>query len=394
MTPTLKAAQVAAQELGTRAFSAAWLAHQYGFRWDDDGRWTRENIDRVLRAALLRPGDVLLVDEAGMLDQDTALALLTIADERRARVVLMGDRHQLPAVGRGGVLDLAIACASPAARLTLDVVHRFEDPAYADLSLLMRRGERTGEVFDRLLARGEIRIHATDVERRQALTLEAGLVIADTHEQVAALNAAIRQGRVVAGEVDPRRDVTTSRGERIGVGDRVATRRNDRDLDVANRETWTVTAIDPDGCLHVADGDRRRVLPTEYVDEHVELAYASTAYGAQGQTVDTAHVVIGEHTSAAAAYVAMTRGRNTTPPTSSPNPSWTHGPSGPTVFARDGADLGPAHAAWMAGQAIDRFGPALGRPETSLGPSRFEPEPAMHRPYPAPSPMPAPAIGR
>ena len=46
-----------------------------------------------------------------MLDQDTALALLTIADERRARVVLMGDRHQLPAVGRGGVLDLAIACA-------------------------------------------------------------------------------------------------------------------------------------------------------------------------------------------------------------------------------------------------------------------------------------------
>ena len=67
--------------------------------------------------------------------------------------------------------------------------------------------------------------------------------------------------------------------------------------------------LDPDGGLHVADGDRRRVLPTEYVHQHVELAYASTAYGAQGQTVDTAHVVIGEHTSAAAAYVAMTRGR-------------------------------------------------------------------------------------
>ncbi len=109
VTPTLKAAQVAAQELGTRAFSAAWLAHQHGFRWDDDGRWTRETVHRLHRAAWLRPGDVLLVDEAGMLDQDTALALLTIADERRARVVLMGDRHQLPAVGRGGVLDLAIA---------------------------------------------------------------------------------------------------------------------------------------------------------------------------------------------------------------------------------------------------------------------------------------------
>ena len=394
VTPTLKAAQVAAQELGTRAFSAAWLTYQHGFRWDDDGHWKRENVDGVLRAAWLRPGDVLLVDEAGMLDQDTALALLTIADERRARLVLMGDRHQLPAVGRGGVLDLAIACAPSAARLTLDVVHRFEDPAYADLSLLMRRGERTGEVFDRLLARGEIRIHATEVERRQALTLEAGLVIADTHEQVDALNAAIRQGRVWRGEVDPRREVTTSRGERIGVGDRIATRRNDRDLDVANRETWRVTAIDPDGCLHVADGDRRRVVPTGYVHEHVELAYASTAYGAQGQTVDTAHVVIGEHTSAAAAYVAMTRGRQHNTAHIVAESVMDARTQWGTVFARDGADLGPAHAAWMAGQAIDRFGPALGRPETSLWRSGLEPEPARHRPYPAPSPMPAPAVGR
>lgn len=43
-----------------------------------------------------------------MLDQDTARALLTIADETEARVASIGDRHQLPAVGRGGVLDLAI----------------------------------------------------------------------------------------------------------------------------------------------------------------------------------------------------------------------------------------------------------------------------------------------
>ena len=83
-------------------------------------------------------GDILLVDEAGMLDQDTALALVTIADEARARVVLVGDRHQLPAVGRGGVLDHACEIAPANARFSLDVVHRFEDPEYADLSLLMR----------------------------------------------------------------------------------------------------------------------------------------------------------------------------------------------------------------------------------------------------------------
>ena len=34
VTPTLKAAQVAAREVGT-AGSVAWLVHQHGFRWDD-----------------------------------------------------------------------------------------------------------------------------------------------------------------------------------------------------------------------------------------------------------------------------------------------------------------------------------------------------------------------
>ena len=42
-----------------------------------------------------------------MLDQDAARALLTIADEAQVRVALVGDRHQLAAVGRGGVLELA-----------------------------------------------------------------------------------------------------------------------------------------------------------------------------------------------------------------------------------------------------------------------------------------------
>ncbi len=41
VTPTLKAARVAEQQVGTDAFSAAWLIHQYGYRWDEDGHWSR-----------------------------------------------------------------------------------------------------------------------------------------------------------------------------------------------------------------------------------------------------------------------------------------------------------------------------------------------------------------
>ena len=165
VTPTRKAAQVATRQLGGLAFSAAWLVHQHGWRWNTDGRWTHlapGSIDHDDQGrqhpypgprpeAQLRPGDVLLVDEAGMLDQDTARALLHIADQHHARLVLVGDRHQLPAVGRGGVLDLAARYAHPDARVELATVHRFTDPDYAALSLAMRTGTDPDRVFDTLL---------------------------------------------------------------------------------------------------------------------------------------------------------------------------------------------------------------------------------------------------
>ena len=363
VTPTRKAARVAEQQLGTCAHSAAWLVHQHGYRWDEDGRWTRLDAIPDVGARLL-PGDVLLVDEAGMLDQDTARALLTVADEARARVVLVGDRHQLPAVGRGGVLDLAARWTPPEACLELETVHRFSDPAYAELSLLMRTGSHSGEVFDSLLERGEIVVHASEVERIAALASVEGLVIADTREQVTTLNATIRDRRLAGGEVrgevrgEPNGEQpATRRGEMIGLGDRIATRRNDRDLDVANRDAWTVTGVGDEGGLVVAGRRGERTLPASYVRDHVELAYATTAYGAQGETVDTAHFLVGETTGAAASYVAMTRGRTrnvahlVADSDEDARRQWVE------VFSRDRADLGPANAARVAEEDIERYGP-------------------------------------
>ncbi len=51
------------------------------------------------------------------------------------------------------------------------------------------------------------------------------------------------------------------------------------------------------------------MLPADYVTQYVELAYATTAHGAQGDNVTAAHLILGEHTGAASAYVGMTRGR-------------------------------------------------------------------------------------
>jgi exodeoxyribonuclease V alpha subunit len=362
VTPTLKAAQVAAAETGAEGHSAAWMIHQHGWRWDADGHWARQPNPAPGPGARLRTGDLLLVDEAGMLDQDTARALLTIADETGARVALIGDRHQLPAVGRGGVLDHAIAWAHPTAVVSLEKVHRFTDPGYAALSLKMRTGDDPAGVFETLHSRGQVIIHATEVERTAALA-EAGatgqLVIADTRDQVADLNAAIRDRRIDPGQAAGR-FVTTARGQRIGLGDRVATRRNDPDLQVANRQTWTVTGIGHDGTLtligHGSGNGREREIHPEYATQFVELAYATTVHGAQGDTVDRVHVAISNTTGAAAAYVAMTRGRQTNTAhlvadnLDEAKHLWLE------VFSRDRADLGPAHARHLAADAIDRYG--------------------------------------
>ncbi|MGB6021878.1 MAG: MobF family relaxase [Ornithinimicrobium sp.] len=366
VTPTMKAADVAARETGAEGHSAAWLIHQHGWRWDDDGHWSRQSDPTPCASAVVRPGDLLVVDEAGMLDQDTALALLTVADETGARVALMGDRHQLPAVGRGGVLDHAVAYADPATVVTVETVRRFSDSAYGILSLRMREGYLSGEVFEALLARGQIVVHSSDVERTAALArwgAAGDLVMADTREQVADLNAAIRAQR---SDLDPlaegRQTVTTGRGEILAVGDRVATRRNAPDLLVANRQTWTVTGVRADGSMVLHDRGRDQVVPIQYAREHVELAYATTVHGAQGETVTRAHVALTDSTGAAAAYVCMTRGRasNTAhlvaKTLQDAKQQWID------AFARDRSDLGPAHARDDAIEAIEWYGPAM-RPE-------------------------------
>nr|WP_253942386.1 MobF family relaxase [Nocardioides sp. zg-1230] len=379
VTPTRKAADVAARETGASGQSASWLIHQHGWRWDDDGHRTRQPSQQRSEPcpqARLRRGDLLLVDEAGMVTQDDALALLTLADETGARIAFLGDRHQLPAVGRGGVLDHALAWAHPSAVLTMEHVHRFTDPDYAHLSLRMRDGRAPDDVFNHLLARGQIIIHPSEAERTAALAdigATGALVVADTREQVATLNAAISNQRTrqsVHGSTGAVTHVVTHRGEQIGVGARVATRRNDPALGVTNRQTWTVTAISSAGDLIVHSPERRRDhrLPAAYVHEHVELAHATTIHGAQGETVEYAHVAIGETTGAASAYVAMTRGRDSNvahlvaASLDEARQQWSQ------VFSRDRAGLGPAHLQRLALEAVDRYGPTAPRPPRQRSP--------------------------
>lgn len=329
VAPTLRAAQVAHEELGVPATSVSALVYAHGWRWNRDGVWTRLNLGETdpengrtytgpPEDARLTRGMRVIVDEAGMLDQDTARALLTVTAEAGATIALVGDRAQLPAVGRGGVLDMAVQIRGRTYDMT--ELHRFSDADYAALTLRMRDRENPGEVFDRLAALGLATLHVDDEHVREHITthVQGGEAITvATNDEAAALNERIRTGRIERGEVDDTVTATGNDGLPIGRGDVIQTRRNDTTLGIANRQQWVVQHVADDGTVYARESGSGRknprtvALPAEYVGEHAHLSYAATAYGVQGATVDSSHTVLSEATSAAGVYVGMTRGRET-----------------------------------------------------------------------------------
>ena len=218
--------------------------------------------------------------------------------------------------GRGGIF--AHWCATFPTH-DLAEVRRFSEPWQAEASLLLRRGDRAAaaEYSQRQRLRT---IHPTLMADRVARQYER---LAGTGDTVAITTASTGTARAINVEIQRRRDprrqgpsLALADGTSVFLGDQVATRRNDARLvttdgtAVRNRQTWTVTAIDPDGSLIVTDARRGSVrLPARYAARHVELGWAVTGYGNQGVTVDHGICVVEPASTRAGIYVAMTRGR-------------------------------------------------------------------------------------
>ena len=127
VAPSAKAARVLERETGVRSDTLAKLLHE----------WERR--DRPPGAEFaLRPGATVLVDEAGMVGTFALVRLISLAERQDWRLVLIGDHHQLQAVGRGGMFHEL--CRTGRA-IELDRIHRFTEPWEAAASLQLRHGD-------------------------------------------------------------------------------------------------------------------------------------------------------------------------------------------------------------------------------------------------------------
>jgi ATP-dependent exoDNAse (exonuclease V) alpha subunit len=260
---------------------------------------------------------VLLIDEAGMADDQAMLKLFAAVDLAGAKAVIVGDHRQLDAVEAGGGLEALINRHGPAVHV-LDENIRQHDPAERGALEQLRNGKVTDAVGwycenDRLRT-APSRYDAIDA----AITaweadLRAGheaVLLAWRRRDVADLNERARQRRVKAGAITGR-EVEAPGGKRYAVGDRVVTLAPSGDRRFVTSERGTVTTVDNEQLTVRFDDGRAEVLTgEELARDRLDHAYGVTIHRMQGATVDRAHV-FADGGGRELAYVAMSRARDT-----------------------------------------------------------------------------------
>ncbi len=309
LSPTAKAARTLEHETMMRCDTVAKLLHE----WTQPDR-APDNEWRLPR------GTTLVVDEASLLGTPNLHRLTELATANRWRLALIGDPHQLQAVGRGGMF--AELC-NTGPTIELERVHRFEQPWEAHASLLLRQGDpRALDIYEQhgRIRAGTLDEHLNHFAHQWLAHHAAGepiAIMASTNQQVDLINDRIQSVRHAHEQLGPSCPVPIGGSEYAYTGDIVATRRNHRHLTttsgerVRNRDLWTVTQTHHNGDLTMIPltGHGQITLPADYVHQHVRLGYAATEMGTQSDTV-TASLHLASHaTTCRNLYVAMTRGR-------------------------------------------------------------------------------------
>jgi conjugative relaxase-like TrwC/TraI family protein len=284
------------------------------------------------RGVELQRGSVLVVDEAGMVGTRDLAKLASAADRAKAKLVLVGDDHQLPEIQAGGAFR---ALAERIGATELHEVRRQREPWDRNALAALRSGDV--EQFAREYHdRGRIVATATAEQARSALVADwwqaqqrgvRALMIAHRRSDVADLNRRARERMRGAGRLGP--DELDTGERRFATGDRVTTTRNDRTLDVVNGQSGTIARIRDGRMVVDLDHGKRVELPASYAHEghldhgkrvelpasyahegHLDHGYATTAHRAQGATVDRAFVLGSDELYREWGYTALSRHRD------------------------------------------------------------------------------------
>ncbi|MFA5962474.1 MAG: Ti-type conjugative transfer relaxase TraA [Sphingomonas sp.] len=266
---------------------------------------------------LLTNRDVLVIDEAGMIGTRQMERVISEAEKRGAKVVLVGDPEQLQAIEAGAAFR-STAERHGSAEITR--IRRQRDDWQRDATRQLATG-RTAEAIASYDERG--RIHAAETREqarselidrwdrdRVASPAATRIVLTHTNDEVRALNIAARERLRVRSELGEDVTVRAERGERqFATGDRVMFLKNERSLGVKNGTLGQVQSVTQSRLAVMLD-DGRSVAFDVKDYANIDHGYAATVHKSQGVTVDRVQVLATPGLDRHAAYVALSRHRD------------------------------------------------------------------------------------
>jgi conjugative relaxase-like TrwC/TraI family protein len=199
-TVMMKAAAEAIEAAGTKVFAFAPSADASRGTLRAEGFENAETVAMLLKDEKLQQavaGQIIYIDEAGLLGTRTTADIFKLADRIGARLILQGDRSQHASVERGSALRL-LETEAGLAPAELKVIQR-QQGTYRQAVSLLSQG-KTKEGFAILDGLGWVK-EVPESERYKMLAGEyiaaikkgkSALVIAPTHREIEQTNDAIR----------------------------------------------------------------------------------------------------------------------------------------------------------------------------------------------------------
>ncbi len=321
----LKAARLGWEREGFRVFGAATAGKAAQGLGQSSGIRSTTIASLILSwnkaTARLSSRDVLVIDEAGMIDSKTMARLVHEVRLAGAKIVLVGDPEQLPAIGAGAPFRALIERIPPARLLEV----RRQSLEWQRAATVAFAQARTADALQAYAAEGRIRLVTDPLAHAIALFLESytrpgtQAALAHSNVDVSALNAGIREGLKRVGALAQGHDgiYQTRAGPReFLAGDRITLLRNARLrsadgrglLEVRNGQLGSVVRTEREALyVQIDDAALVRVPLKEYPD--VDHGYALTIHKTQGATLDRVYALESAGMDRNLLYVAMSRHR-------------------------------------------------------------------------------------
>jgi conjugative relaxase-like TrwC/TraI family protein len=314
----------------TAAVAAERLARELTAAGVEVGAYSTVGLHRAINLRQVRLGanTTIIHDEAALASTREQEQLLAAVEESGARLIEIGDPRQSHPVGAGGLWPhLEHATRHAGAHVELTRNQRAQDPADRRDQALFR-DRRHEHAVRGYAARDRVHItseqahaenRALDAAHADRAAGKTTIVIAQTsNEHLDELNARAQAIRHQHGHLGPETLPVPGRPYALHPGDEVQIRRTIPHPDhgqLRNGTTAQIADIDSGNhtvTLQLADEHKVTLDREQVARADLRLAYVQHPFPAQGQTTDTAHLIIGEHATQEGSYVALTRAREQT----------------------------------------------------------------------------------